>query len=212
MSEVVVRPLRFTADVEAMQAFLQKLGLRARTESERGGWAVLVAGRGQVALHDSATSDTGGQAGQTRLAFEARDIDELKEKLESAGYDDATVWDEAFGRVLSVMAPDATKLWIDERPKDLYGYKQVDSPPDERWSVTPYLTVADQPAWERLFDVLGIEQPVYFGAGAELAVRLDLSTTEDLNEVVRRIGELATRTADGLELVDPDGQPVVVHG
>ncbi len=212
MSDVVIRPLRFTAEVAAMQAFLEKLGLRPRIESERGGWAVLVAGRGQVALHDAATSDTGGQAGQTRLSFEADDIDELKEKLESAGYDDATTWDEAFGRVLSVTGPDATKLWIDERTKDLYGYKQLDSRPDERWSVTPFLTVADQPAWERLFDVLGIEQSVYFEAGVELTVRLDLSTTEDLDDVMRRIGEQATRTAEGLEVVDPDGQLVVVHG
>ncbi|TCO23398.1 hypothetical protein EV652_109224 [Kribbella steppae] len=212
MNDVVIRPLRFTADVDAMQAFLETLGLRSRIESERGGWAVLVAGRGQVALHDAATSATGGQAGQTRLSFEAEDIDALKEKLESAGYDDATVWDEAFGRVLSVTGPDATKLWIDERSKDLYGYKQLDSQPDERWSVTPFLTVADQPAWERLFDVLGIEQSVYFGAGVELDVRLDLSTTEDMDDVARRIGEQATRTAEGLEIVDPDGQIVVVHG
>jgi hypothetical protein len=212
MNDVVIRPLRFTADVEAMQAFLETLGLRARIESERGGWTVLMAGRGAVSLHDAATSDTGGRSGDTRLTFEAEDIDELRDTLESAGYDDATIWDEAFGRVLSVTGPDATKLWIDEHPKDLYGYKQLDSRPDERWSVTPSLTVVDRRAWEQLLDVLGVDQRVYFVAGEEPAVRLELTTTEALDDVLQRIGDRATRTDNGLEIVDPDGQVVVVHG
>lgn len=212
MNDVVIRPLRFTPDVEAMQTFLVTLGLQARIESERGGWTVLVAGSGMVSLHDAATSSTGGQPGQTRLTFEAEDIDELRDTLEQAGYDDATIWDEAFGRVLSVTGPDATKLWIDERSKDLYGYKQLDSRPDERWSVTPSLTVVDQPAWERFLDVLGVDQRVYYAAGEELAVRLDLSTTEDLDDVLRRFGPQTKRTDEGLEIVDPDGQPIVVHG
>lgn len=33
---IVVRPLRFSADVEAMRRFLELLGLRSRIESERG--------------------------------------------------------------------------------------------------------------------------------------------------------------------------------
>ncbi|MFI7060906.1 VOC family protein [Kribbella sp. NPDC050124] len=212
MNDVVIRPLRFTADVDAMRAFLETLGLQARIESERGGWTVLLAGRGAVSLHDAATSDTGGRPGQTRLTFEAEDIDELKSTLENAGYDDVTIFDEAFGRVLSVAGPDGTKLWIDERSKDLYGYRELDTRPDERLSVTPRLTVSDQPAWERLLDVLGVDQKVYFAAGDEPAVRLELTTSEDLDGVVRRVGAHATRTDDGLEIVDPDGETVVVHG
>lgn len=215
MNDVVIRPLRFTADVAAMQVFLETLGLQARIESERGGWAVLLAGRGAISLHDAATSDTGGQPGQTSLTFEAEDIDELKERLESAGYDDATIWDEAFGRVLSATGPDGTKLWIDERSEDLYGYKVHETRPDERWSVTPHLSGADQPAWERLLDVLGTDQPIHFGAGPELAVRPDLTTTADLDDVHQRLvaaGYAATRTDQGLEVVDPDGQPLAVHG
>ncbi|MEV0285479.1 MULTISPECIES: VOC family protein [unclassified Kribbella] len=212
MNDVMIRPLRFTADVDAMQAFLETLGLRARIESERGGWAVLLAGRGAVSLHDAATSDTGGRPGQTRLTFVAEDIDELKTTLENAGYDDATIFDEAFGRVLSVAGPDGTKLWIDERSKDLYGYRELDAQPDERLAVTPHLTVSDQPAWERLLGVLGVDQKVYFAAGDEPAVRLGLTTSEDLDDMLRRIGAQATRTDDGLEIVDPDGETVVVHG
>jgi hypothetical protein len=215
MNDVVIRPLRFSADVEAMRAFLETLGLQARIESERGGWSVLLAGRGAVSLHDAATSDTRSPSGHTSLTFEAEDIDELKERLEGAGYDDATIWDEAFGRVLSAASPDGIKLWIDERNKDMYGYRVHQTRPDERWSVTPGLVGVDQAAWERLLDVLGTDQRVHFSPGAEYALRLELTTTEDLDDVHQRLleaGYESTRTDQGLEIVDPDGQTVVVHG
>jgi hypothetical protein len=70
MSEIVVRPLRFTDNVQAMRAFLGTLGLRSRIEAERGGWVDMVAGRGMVALH-AAASSTGAKAGDTSLSFEA---------------------------------------------------------------------------------------------------------------------------------------------
>jgi hypothetical protein len=215
MNDVVIRPLRFTADVDAMRKFLETLGLRARIESERGGWAVMLAGRGAVSLHDAATSDSQSPAGQTSLTFEAADIDALKVTLENAGYDDATIWDESFGRVLSATAPDGTKLWIDDRNPDLYGYKVHQTRPDERWSVTPRLIGADQAAWERLLDLLGTDQQVYFSPGEQYAVQLELTTTDDLNDVQERLvaaGYEATLTDTGLEIVDPDGQRVVVHG
>ncbi|TCO51760.1 hypothetical protein EV646_101754 [Kribbella antiqua] len=212
MNGVVIRPLRFTDDTAAMRSFLETLGLRPRITSESGVWVELVAGSGMIALHDAERSDSKAPHGQTNLAFEAEDVDALKETLESAGYDDATVFDEAFGRVLSLTGPDGQKIWIDERSKDLYGYQSHDSQPDQRWSVTPQLTVIDQAAWERFLETLGVESPVRFTSG-EFAVRLDLTTTEDLEEVRRRLdGYQVTRTDDQLEIVDPDGQPVVVHG
>jgi len=122
-NQVVLRPLRFTADVPAMRRFLETLGLKSRVESEHGGWVDMVAGRGMVALHDSASSATGAKSGETGLSFEADDIEELKERLQAAGYQDATVWDEAYGRVLSVTAPVDAVIWVDQRNDDLYGYK-----------------------------------------------------------------------------------------
>ena len=38
MSRIVVRPIRFTDDVNAMQGFLETLGLRPRIAAEAGGW------------------------------------------------------------------------------------------------------------------------------------------------------------------------------
>jgi PAS domain-containing protein len=214
MSNVTIRPLRFTADVEGMRAFLETLGLRSRIESERGGWVDMLTGRGMVALHDAASSSTGGQPGQTNLSFEADKIDELRDRLEQVGFVDATVFDEAYGRVLSVTGPDGVVIWVDERADDLYGYKVHDARPDERWSVTPYLTGAEEPGWRRFFEGVGMDTPTRFGpTDGGFAVRLDLSTTEDLDEVQGRLDSYeVTRTATGLEIVDPDGQLVVVHG
>lgn len=213
MNDVVIRPLRFTAGVEAMRAFLERLGLRSRIESERGGWVDMLAGRGMVALHDAASSSTGGRPGQTTLSFEADKIDELKDRLEQAGFVDATVFDEAYGRVLSVTAPDGVVIWVDERTDDLYGYKLHNPEADERWTVTPYLTGAEEPSWRRFLDGLGVDNSVRFGpADGEFAVRLDLTTTENLDDVQRRLtGAQITRTEAGLEILDPDGRLVVVH-
>ncbi|TCN43173.1 hypothetical protein EV644_102189 [Kribbella orskensis] len=218
MNEIVVRPLRFSADVPAMRAFLETLGLRSRIESERGGWVDMVAGRGMVALHDAASSSTGAKARDTRLSFEADEIDELKSRLEAAGYQEVAIWDEAYGRVLSVLGPDDTTLWIDERSKDLYGYKLDDAHPDTRWSVTPRLAVQDQAAWQRFLQTLGgdnAELVRYDPPAAEIEVRLELSTSEPLDEVVRRLvatGYEPTEATDGLSVVDPDGLIVRVHG
>ena len=63
MNDVVIRPLRFTADVEAMRAFLETLGLRSRIESERGGWVDCWPAAGWSRCTMRPRSDTGGQAG-----------------------------------------------------------------------------------------------------------------------------------------------------
>jgi PAS domain-containing protein len=208
---VVIRPLRFTADVDAMRAFLERLGLQSRIESERGGWVDMLSGRGMVALHDAASSSTGGQAGDTRLTFEVEKLDELKDRLEEAGFADATVFDEAYGRVLSVTAPDGVVIWVDERTDDLYGYTLHDAKPDDRWSVMPCLIGADEAGWRRFLDAVGGDGLVRFEpAGTEFAVRLELATTEALDEIQARVP--GQRSGDTLEITDPDGQPLVVHG
>lgn len=222
-SQVVLRPLRFTAGVPAMRTFLETLGLRSRIESERGGWVDMVAGRGMTALHDSATSATCGRPGETRLSFEADDLADLSARLRDAGYDDATVWDEAYGRVLSVTAADATMIWIDERSNDLYGYRRHDARPDERWSVTPLLQVGDRPGWEACFGVLDGDIPALIGYGPSgrggpvaavpFEVQLAFRTAEPLAEVERRLvaaGCDPAREGAGLTVVDPDGRPVTV--
>ncbi|GAA0954324.1 hypothetical protein GCM10009554_59890 [Kribbella koreensis] len=217
MNEVVIRTLRFSNDVQAMRAFLETLGLRSRIESESGIWIDMVAGRGMIALHDAARSDTGGEPGQTRLTFEADDIDELLDRLDAAGFEDASIFDEAFGRVLTAKGPDGAGLWIDERPKDLYGYKLHDAHPDTRWSVTPMLGVPDRAGWERLLGILGGDNPELAGfrAAGALEVQIELTTSESLDAVAERLaatGYHASRDDGGLAVADPDGQIVRIRG
>jgi hypothetical protein len=214
MNDVVIRPLRFTADVQAMRRFLETLGLAPRVVGEQGGWVDMVAGDGMVALHDAASSSTGGKHGDTRLSFEAQDIDRLKDRLVAAGHDDATTWDEAYGRVLSVTAPGGLVIWIDERSVDLYGYKLHSTPPDSRLTVAPHLSGAT-PDWAPFLEFLGVRQPVTFDEAGDFAVRLDLRTTEPLKDVAARLqaaGYAAELNGTTVDITDPDGQPVRVHG
>jgi hypothetical protein len=152
------------------------------------------------------------------LAFEADDVDELKERFDAAGYEGATVFDEAFGRVFSVVGPENTVIWVDERSKDLYGYKLHDAQPDPRWEVTPRLSVGDQAAWLQFLELLGGDNAdlVRFGPpAAEFEVRLEFGTTEAMAEVAQRLtaaGYQPEQVDDGLTIIDPDGQTVRVHG
>ncbi len=214
MNDVVIRPLRFTAEVNAMRQFLETLGLAPRVEGEQGSWVDMIAGDGMVALHDAESSSTGGKHGDTRLSFEADDIDQLKERLIAAGHEDATTWDEAYGRVLSVTAPGGLVIWIDERSEDLYGYRLHQTTPDSRLTVSPHLSGAT-PDWAPFLEFLGVRQPVTFDETGDFAVRLELRTTEPLPEVTSRLkaaGYTAELTQNTIDITDPDGQPVRVHG
>jgi hypothetical protein len=134
---VVVRPVRFTDRMDQMRGFLETLGLRARVESERGGWVDMVAGAGMVALHTAESSTTGGQDGETHLSFEGLDLDTLTNELKAAGFPDATVWDEAYGRVLSVTDPLGDQIWVDGYDDDTYGFRVCEPERDARLSVMP---------------------------------------------------------------------------
>ena len=185
MNDVVIRPLRFTADVEAMRAFLETLGLRSRIESERGGWVDMLTGRGMVALHDAASECTGGQPGQTSLTFEADKIDELKDRLEQRrvrrcddlgrGVRPGPVGHRpGRGRALDRRAQQGSvRLQAAQTPagRALVGHAVPDR--SGRGGLA-----ADSSS------VLGSDRAVRFGpADAEFAVRLELTTTEDLDDV-----------------------------
>ncbi len=127
MSGVAVRPVRFTDRIEAMQEFLETLGLRPRIEAERGGWVDMVAYGGMVALHSAETAVSGAVAGQTCLSFEAADVVGLADRLRKAGVPDVTVYDEAYGQVLNCRDPLGDVIAVDGRSDDLYGYRRHDA-------------------------------------------------------------------------------------
>lgn len=137
MSTIVVRPIRFTDNIEAMREFLETVGLRVRIESNRGGWFDLVAGAGMVALHTAATSAHEHAAGETTLGFEADDCEIVAEQLRSVGVPDVVVHDEAYGQVLSCTDPNGDRIVVDGRARDLYGYQLHQARPDDRLKVQP---------------------------------------------------------------------------
>ena len=226
--DCIVRPLRFTDDIPAMRDFLALLGMAPRVESQRGGWLAMVSGAGMVALHDAASSTMGARPGQTELAFEGADLEALAGRLSDAGWSDATIWDEAYGRVLSVTDPDGVQLWTDGYSDDDYGYRIHRPERDWRWSVMPVRTSGSPKEYARFLGCFGLEQhadgstPVVGGhvglvrleAGATVT-RLGFATEEPLDAVAERLrsaGHADAAVADEvLTITDPDGQSVSVH-
>ncbi len=91
-----------------MREFLELLGLAVHIESEGGGWVDLATGGGRVTLHSATGGDTGGLPGQTRLSFEVDDVEILAVRLIAGGFEDATAFDEAYGRALTVTTRSGT--------------------------------------------------------------------------------------------------------
>jgi hypothetical protein len=139
-----------------MRRFLEALGLAPRVEAEAGGWVDLVTGGGRVALHDAASSTTGGLPGQTTLSFEVGDVDALRSSLVAAGFDDASVYDEAYARALAVTDPLGDRIIVDERADDLYGYRVLATTPNGRLRVVPVRFTDDAPGYARFLRALGL--------------------------------------------------------
>lgn len=162
MSDLVVRPVRFTDNLDAMRGFLGTLGLAPRVESVSGGWVDMVAGGGDaaggmVALHSARDSARGAPSGLTALSFEADDIDLLAERLKTAGVPEVTVYDEAYGRVLTCRDPFGDQIAVDERSTDLYGYRRHDdgaSAPG--WSVIPIRFTDPSGPYGAFLEALGL--------------------------------------------------------
>lgn len=183
-----LRPVRFTDDIPAVQAFLEGLGLQPRISSNRPGWVDLLAADGLVALHSAHDSTTGALPGETRLSLELDDADAAVATLRAAGVE-ASVVDEAWGRQLELTDPDGRTMLCDERSDDLYGYTAhpVDpSRPGPR--VVPVVVTRDPAAYRVILDALGVgPDAVELHAGDAASVQLSFVVT------------------------DPDGQPVRVR-
>jgi GNAT superfamily N-acetyltransferase len=177
MTEVEVRPVRFTDRVDRMREFLTVLGLAPRVESERGGWVDLAAGSGLVAVHDAATSDTGGRAGETRLSFEVADLRAVADALRTAGFGEPASWDESYGRMLAVRDPLGELVLLDERSDDDYGYRRHRPRPDGRLHALP-LRFARAAGYAPFLAALGLTArpggsdwwQVYEGPGGRVAL------------------------------------------
>lgn len=105
--------LRYSANVPAMVAFLEELGLRRRISSE--GFAELAAGAGRVMVHGASTEYP---AGETYLSLFTPSL----ETAAPAGVE-ITIWDESYGRHGLLTGPFGEQIWINEDMADTYGYE-----------------------------------------------------------------------------------------
>lgn len=113
-------PIRFTEKLDEMQAFFEVLGFKPYVVSERPGWVEMRGGVSILALHsaDHERSD---------IAFDTDEhLEDLQHRLQDAGYIDAAIVDEAYGRTLTVTDPQGTVVYVNERMQDTYGYLVVD--------------------------------------------------------------------------------------
>lgn len=235
-ADVVLRPVRFTADVAAMHRFLELVGLRSRIESEGGGWVDLLGTSGMLALHDAASSAQRTPPGTTTLSYECADAEALADRLRSAGLQ-AEVVDEAYGRVLLVTGEGRWQVVADEVHHDLHGYRLRERRPhavDRHDGGEPTCAVGAvvrTGAADRLRPLLGelraagdIELRDGEGVPAlgpdgrwylSAPVQLVLTTGEPLLELAARL-DAAGFTADPgdgvLVVTDPDGQRLEVRG
>ncbi len=223
-ADVVLRPVRFTSDVAAMQRFLELVGLRSRVESESGGWVDMVGTSGMLALHDAAGSAQRTPAGTTTLSYECADADALARRLRAAGLR-AEVVDEAYGRVL-VTGADRWQVVVDEVQRDLHGYRRhVGADPTS--AVGAVLRTGAGDPLRAILEVLGATGvlEVHPGDGVpalgpdgewyvSAPVHPVLTTDEPLAEVAARLGVAGfpARLGDGVMTVtDPDGQRLAVR-
>lgn len=239
VTEIVVRPLRFTDHFAQMRDFLALLGFSPRV-SRNESWLDLVGGSGMVAVHAAAVSSSGAQSGDTGLSFEAGNVDLLAAQLTSSGFAEMEVGDEAYGRVLQVRDHAGAQLTFDERVEDLYGYRRDDPRPEHGIVAMP---LRFDPPLGRLAELLaaaGFEQldegddewwRVWSSPAGGLialhpsaddrapgAVQLGFRTEKPLADLAARLmaaGHTEVTLSDEfggeLTVIDPDGQKVLVQ-
>lgn len=116
-----VLPIRYTDDIEAMVRFYVALGLVLNTVSRAGGWVDLTAAGGLVGLHVASRTEPATTSGRCELSFDSDErLDDVVARLHAAGYADAHIIDEAFGRSLRVTDPDGVPLQVNESDPSLY--------------------------------------------------------------------------------------------
>jgi|1186.fasta_scaffold492929_2 hypothetical protein len=113
-------PVYFTADMARAGDFMAALGFTVEAAHRKGGWAELAAPSALLCLH-SGLSDRGMTPGETALSFDSdEDPDTVVERLADAGFTDAVVLDENFGRIVRVTGPDGSMVQINFSDRTLY--------------------------------------------------------------------------------------------
>lgn len=117
-----LRPIHFVPDVAEAVRFYEALGLHVDARARSGHWIELVAGGGELGLHDSAIAADGAGREGLALNFVAEEpLERVERRLQEAGFPPhGTIVDQEWGRQLQVQAPDGTWIQVDERDRELY--------------------------------------------------------------------------------------------
>jgi catechol 2,3-dioxygenase-like lactoylglutathione lyase family enzyme len=117
-----LRPIHFVPDVAAAVRFYEALGLTVDGKARSGHWIEMSASAGELGLHDAAVADDGKGRQGVALSFVADEpLEEVERRLRRAGFaPEGTIVDQAWGRSLSVRAPDGMVVQIDEQDRELY--------------------------------------------------------------------------------------------
>jgi hypothetical protein len=112
-------PIRFTANIDQMRRFLELLGFEAHIVSQRQDWVEMRGDVSIINLH-------GANHEESSVVFDTDEpLETLQKRLHDAGFGDAHIVDEAYGRMLEVTDPQGESVWINERMTDTYGYRVV---------------------------------------------------------------------------------------
>jgi len=119
---IKLAPVYYTSNMERTREFAAALGFVPEATHVGGGWVELPAPNAQLNLHAMPNdADNPLEAGGTELAFESDDDpDTVAESLAAAGFDDAIVLDENYGRILRVTGPDGVRVQINFSDRSLY--------------------------------------------------------------------------------------------
>lgn len=110
-------PIRYTANVDELRRFFEVLGFKPHLAAESREWTELRGGIGMIAIHRA-------DAPSDELSFESDEpLEAVRARLHDAGFADAHLIDEAYGRSLRVTDPDGKLVQINERITDTYGYQ-----------------------------------------------------------------------------------------
>lgn len=130
MTEFTVVAVRYCADVPTMARFMATLGLSARISNDDGSFVDMFAGKALVMLHSASGGQTHIGPGGAELSFEVSDLDETVAFLRRQRLEPLE-WDESYGRHAAIRDPRGDGIWINERMRDLYGYRQHDPQPND---------------------------------------------------------------------------------
>jgi hypothetical protein len=117
-----LRPIHFVPNVEEAVRLYAALGLHVDSRARSGHWIELVAGGGELGLHDSTIAADGvGRDGLTLNFVAEEPLEHVERRLHAAGFPPhGTIVDQEWGRQLQVQAPDGTWIQVDERDRELY--------------------------------------------------------------------------------------------